>query len=136
LIVAPPSAHGSPWTRKFGAISTGFASGWMLIRGARRRRAVDRGFVLYDHVDWPSLLSAIDATGAEKILLTHGYTSIVTRWLREHGRDAEVVSTHYQGERDDSAEAKEIEAGAEVERSLDHDEPPEPRDESRKLGAP
>ena len=58
LIVAPPSAAGSTWLRRFGDVSTGFASGWMRIRGARRRRALDRGFVLSDHVDWPALLAA------------------------------------------------------------------------------
>ena len=86
LIVAPPSAHGTPWTRRFGPASTAFASGWMRIRGTRRRRSVDRGFVLSDHVDWPGLLAAIDATGAEGVWLTHGYTAVVARYLRERGR--------------------------------------------------
>ena len=103
LIVAPPSADGSPWTRKFGPTSSGFASGWMRIRGTRRRRSVDRGFVLSDHADWPGLLDAIRATRAERVLLTHGYTAVLTRWLREQGIAADVLATHYQGERDDSA---------------------------------
>ncbi|MGL5094595.1 MAG: ligase-associated DNA damage response exonuclease, partial [Planctomycetia bacterium] len=75
IVVAPPSANGSPWARKFGPASTAFASGWMQIRGSRRRRAVDRGFVLSDHADWPGLLTAIHETGAEKILVTHGYVA-------------------------------------------------------------
>lgn len=104
MILAPPSAHGTPWARKFGPSSSGFASGWMRIRGARRRRSVDRGFVLSDHADWKGLLGAIDATGAETVWLTHGYTAVLARWLREHGRDARTIATHYQGERDDSAE--------------------------------
>jgi putative mRNA 3-end processing factor len=112
LIVAPPSAHGTPWTRRFGPASTGFASGWMRIRGARRRRAVDRGFVLSDHVDWPGLLGAIDATGAEQVWLTHGYSAVVARWLRDRGLDARVVATHYEGERDDAAAVDETDAGA------------------------
>ena len=102
LIVAPPSSQGTPWLRRFGPISTGFASGWMRIRGARRRRSVDRGFVLSDHADWPGLLSAIDSTGAEQIWLTHGYTSVVARWLRDQGRDARTITTRYEGERDDA----------------------------------
>jgi putative mRNA 3-end processing factor len=102
LVIAPPSAQGTPWLRKFGAISSGFVSGWMQIRGARRRRTVDRGFVLSDHADWPSLLAAIDATGAEQIWLTHGYTAVLAHWLREHGRDAGVMVTRYEGERDDA----------------------------------
>jgi putative mRNA 3-end processing factor len=106
LIVAPPSAHGTPWTRRFGPASTAFASGWMRIRGARRRRSVDRGFVLSDHADWPGLLAAIEATGAEAVWLTHGYTAVVARHLRERGRDAQPVATRYEGERDDPAGAE------------------------------
>ncbi len=102
LILAPPSAHNSPWIRRFGAASTGLASGWMRIRGTRRRRAVDRGFVLSDHADWPGLLAAITATGAEQVWLTHGYTAVLARHLSEQGRDARVVTTGYAGE--DSSE--------------------------------
>ena len=120
LIVAPPSAQGSPWMRRFGATSTAFASGWMSIRGARRRRSVDRGFVLSDHVDWPGLLAALDATGAEQVWLTHGYTAVVARWLREQGRDARTLVTRYEGERDDAG--TEIAAEAESD-SLPFDGP-------------
>jgi len=98
LIVAPPSANGTPWLRRFGDIATGFASGWMQIRGARRRRAIDRGFVLSDHVDWPSLLAAVSSTGAERVWVTHRYSNIVARYLVEQGLRAEVVPTRFVGE--------------------------------------
>lgn len=98
LIVAPPSAAGSTWLRRFGAVSTAFASGWMTIRGARRRRALDRGFALSDHVDWPALLAAIDATGAERVQVTHGFREPVVRWLQEKGLRAESVASHWEGE--------------------------------------
>ena len=101
LIVAPPSAAGSTWLRRFGPVSTAFASGWMRIRGARRRRAVDRGFVLSDHVDWPSLLSAIAATEAGNVWVTHGYREPVVRWLREHGITAQAVASRWEGEPED-----------------------------------
>ncbi len=101
IVVAPPSTDGSTWARRFGAYSAAFASGWMLVRGARRRRSVDRGFVLSDHVDWPQLLSAIDATGAERVWVTHGFTGPVVRWLQEHGLDARAIATRFEGERDD-----------------------------------
>ena len=104
LIVAPPSANGTPWTRKFGPTSTGFASGWMRIRGPRRRRSVDRGFVLSDHADWPGLLLSIKATGAERVLLTHGYTAVLARWLAEQGLNASTLATRFEGERDDASE--------------------------------
>lgn len=108
LIIAPPSAHGTPWTRRFAPTSTAFASGWMRIRGTRRRRSVDRGFVLSDHADWPGLLGAIDATGAEIVWLTHGYTAVVARWLGERGREAHAVATRYESEseRDETPAAK------------------------------
>jgi putative mRNA 3-end processing factor len=99
LVIAPPSAGNSPaWLRKFGDHSLAFASGWMQIRGARRRRAIDRGFALSDHADWPGLLSTIHATGAEHIGVTHGYSSVLVRFLREQGLDAEVWPTRYEGE--------------------------------------
>ncbi len=101
LVVAPPSVHGTAWTRQFGPSSSAFASGWMRLRSTRRRSAVDRGFVLSDHVDWPGLLSAIDASEAETVWLTHGSTATVARWLSERGRDAHVLATRYQGEPDD-----------------------------------
>ena len=105
MVVAPPSVDGSAWARKFGAHSTAFASGWMLVRGARRRRNVDRGFTLSDHVDWPQLLQAIDATGAQRVLVTHGFTGPVVRWLREQGLSADALATRYEGERDDAPDA-------------------------------
>jgi putative mRNA 3-end processing factor len=98
FVVAPPSANGTPWLRRFGNIASGFASGWMQIRGARRRRAIDRGFVLSDHVDWDSLITTVKATGAERIWVTHGYSNIVARYLTENGWQAEVVPTVFKGE--------------------------------------
>ena len=103
IVIAPPHASGSPWTRRFGNQSAAFASGWMLVRGARRRRALDRGFALSDHVDWPSLLAAIAATEASEVWVTHGFTGPVVRWLTEHGVKARAVQTRFEGERDDEA---------------------------------
>jgi putative mRNA 3-end processing factor len=95
LVIAPPSAQATPWLQRFGEVSTAFASGWMRVRGQRRRRSVDRGFVLSDHVDWPSLLQVVAGTGAERVLVTHGYIAPVVRWLREHGTDAYGLDTHF-----------------------------------------
>lgn len=67
----------------------------MAIRGAKRRRAADRGFVLSDHADWNGLISAIDATGCESVYLTHGYTATFSRYLNEIGFDAHEVHTLY-----------------------------------------
>jgi putative mRNA 3-end processing factor len=102
IVLAPPSANGTPWLKSLGSISTSFASGWMQIRGARRRRAIDRGFVLSDHADFPGLCEAIEATGAEEIWATHGYTSVMVRWLTEHRKKARAIRTRYEGEIDES----------------------------------
>ncbi|WP_287027943.1 ligase-associated DNA damage response exonuclease [Pseudomonas sp. UBA6310] len=103
IVLAPPSAGGSTWMRRFGDYSDAFASGWMMLRGTRRRRGVDRGFVLSDHADWPGLLWAIEQTGAERVMVTHGSVAVLVRYLREQkGLDAQGFETEY-GEEDDSA---------------------------------
>jgi putative mRNA 3-end processing factor len=102
LIVAPPSAFGSPWMRRFGDASTAFASGWMRVRGNRRRRGFERGFVLSDHVDWPGLLRTIEETGARRVLATHGYSATLARYLRETGLAAEPLETWFEGEVEDT----------------------------------
>jgi len=98
LIIAPPSAHGSTWIRKIVPYETASASGWMAFRGARRRRAMDRGFVLSDHCDWQGLLDSIEATGASRVICTHGYSDIFSRYLRELGYEASIENTEYEGE--------------------------------------
>ena len=98
LVVAPPSAHGSMWLRRFGAHSTGFASGWMMVRGARRQKAVDRGFVLSDHADWTELQTAIRATEAETVFVTHGFIEELVRWLNETGMNAKPLKAQYTGD--------------------------------------
>jgi len=101
LVLAPPAALGAPWMRRFGTAATGMASGWMRLRGVRRRRGVDRGFVLSDHADWEGLNAAVAATGADRIFVTHGYVEPFRRWLSETGREAHVVSTSWaQGDPD------------------------------------
>jgi len=92
LILAPPSAAGSSWMRRFPHHVSGFASGWMRIRGNRRRRGYDRGFVLSDHADWPELLDTIDATGAGRIIIHHGRGDALLRHLQEQGHQAEMLS--------------------------------------------
>jgi putative mRNA 3-end processing factor len=107
LIIGPPSAQATTWTRKFGTPSTGFASGWMIVRGARRQRAVDRGFVLSDHADWPELNEAIRASGADTVYVTHGFMDEVVRWLKEQGVNAVRLKTHFLG--DDAPELSDEE---------------------------
>ena len=101
MVLCPPSAVASTWLRRFGDTSTAFASGWMQLRGARRRGGYDRGFVLSDHADWPGLMSAIGATGAQRVIVTHGSIPVMVRYLTEQGLQAEAFQTEYG---DDAAE--------------------------------
>jgi putative mRNA 3-end processing factor len=87
--------------RRFGPASTAFASGWMRVRGTRRRRGFDRGFVLSDHADWPDLLRTIADTGAGRVLTTHGYAGSLARYLTEQGLSAAPLATPFEGEMED-----------------------------------
>ncbi len=99
LVLAPPSAHRSPWMKRFKSVSTGFASGWMAVRGVRRGRSYEKGFVLSDHADWNSLLRTVDETKAERVLVTHGQSEILARYLREKkGLRAEPLATQFGDE--------------------------------------
>lgn len=106
ILLAPPSALNSAWIKKFFPFRIGYASGWMSLRGIRRRKGADRGFILSDHADWNSLQQAIKETGAEKIIVTHGFTSTFARWLSDQGYDAEEARTDY-GEEEIEAEHEE-----------------------------
>ncbi|MGI4848529.1 MAG: ligase-associated DNA damage response exonuclease [Janthinobacterium lividum] len=108
LIIAPPSAAGTPWMRRFGDYSDAFASGWMQLRGARRRRSVDRGFVLSDHADWPGLMWAIKQSGAQRVVVTHGQIGVMVRWLCQNGLDAGAFHTEYGSEDDEAAPAESL----------------------------
>lgn len=107
LILTTPGSVGQPWIKKFGAFSLGAASGWMALRGARRRRGADRGFVLSDHCDWPGLLEAIALTEAENIYVTHGYTAIFSKHLRGLGLNAVELETEYEGGQEELEAQKE-----------------------------
>jgi putative mRNA 3-end processing factor len=109
LILAPPSAAGTPWMRRFGDHATGFCSGWMRVRGDRRRRGYDRGFVISDHADWPALIETCVATKARRVLLTHGHSDALTRYLNEQGIEASALETPY-GVEDTPVETEAVQA--------------------------
>jgi putative mRNA 3-end processing factor len=98
LVIAPPSVLGSPWLKLFGESSVAVASGWMTVRGVRRRRAVEKGFVVSDHADFPGLLAAVEASRARRVLVTHGFADVMARLLRERGLDAAPLATRFTGE--------------------------------------
>jgi putative mRNA 3-end processing factor len=98
LVIAPPAALGTSWQKKFQPFEVGMASGWMKMRGPRRRRSVDRGFVLSDHADWQGLNKAIKATECERVIVTHGYTNIFSKWLNDQGLETQIEATEFEGE--------------------------------------
>ncbi len=103
LVVGPASGGDAPLLNRFGALSTAAVSGWMHVRGGRRWQQADRGFALSDHADWPGLISAIRATGAARVWVTHGSTGPMVRWLRENGWEADALATRFSGETPDAA---------------------------------
>jgi putative mRNA 3-end processing factor len=116
LVIAPPSVMGGSWLKIFGESAVAAASGWMLVRGVRRRRGLDRGFVVSDHADFPGLMTAIGASAASRVLVTHGFADPLARLLRERGLDAGVLPTRFVGEAAPDAPSAEddVEAAEEV----------------------
>lgn len=101
VVIAPPSAEDTPWMKRFSPYEVGVCSGWMQVRGNARRKNVDAGFPLSDHADWTGLLSAIKATGAEKVFVTHGFQATLSRYLNENGIAAAEVKTEYGNDEGD-----------------------------------
>ena len=97
LVIAPPGAACGAWVRALGGFRDALASGWMQLRGARRRQGLDRGFALSDHADWPGLLSAIAASGAQRVIVTHGQEAVMVRWLSQQGLQAGSFGTEFGG---------------------------------------
>jgi putative mRNA 3-end processing factor len=95
VVIAPSGAEESPWIKRFNPYAVGVCSGWMQVRGNFRRKNVDAGFALSDHADWKGLLSAIEATGAQKVFVTHGFQAALSRYLNERGIEAAEVKTEF-----------------------------------------
>jgi putative mRNA 3-end processing factor len=108
LVLAPLSARGTPWMKRLPRASVAFASGLMRVRGVRRQRAFDRGFVLSDHADWNALLSTIAETGATRVLVTHGWSDALARFLaEERGLETGTIRTAFEGETGELTEPDE-----------------------------
>jgi putative mRNA 3-end processing factor len=108
LVLAPLSARGTLWMKRLPNASVAFASGLMRVRGVRRQRAFDRGFVLSDHADWPALLATVAGTGASRVLVTHGWSDALARFLaEERGLETGTIRTAFEGETGELTEASE-----------------------------
>ena len=107
IVIAPPSADGSPWMKRFNPYAVGICSGWMQVRGNIRRRNADAGFALSDHADWNGLLETVKATGAQKVFVTHGFQAAFSRYLNENGIEAAEVKTEYGTEEEEAVENPE-----------------------------
>lgn len=113
LVITPGSALDTPWMSRMKPYRTAMASGWMQLRGWRRRGNIDKGFVLSDHADWNALLLAVKESGADRVIATHGYTDLFSQYLRSVGYDATAESTEFAGE-----------AGADVQEGTRSVDPP------------
>jgi putative mRNA 3-end processing factor len=110
-VLAPLSARGTPWMRRLPGASVSFASGLMRVRGVRRQRAFDRGFALSDHADWPALLATIEATGASRVLVTHGWSDALARYLSEtRGLETGIIRTQFEGEAGELTDSDDTQA--------------------------
>jgi putative mRNA 3-end processing factor len=108
VVIAPSSAEGTPWLKKFSPYAIGICSGWMQVRGNTRRKNADAGFALSDHADWNGLLTAVKETGAEKVFVTHGFQHAFSRYLNEQGIASEEVKTEYGGEEEETNSEPEL----------------------------
>lgn len=108
LVITPSSSIGTSWMRKFNPYELATLSGWMQIRGIKRRRNSGHGFVLSDHADWEGLNQAVASTGAERVFVTHGYTDVFSRWLEQQGLESGIVKTKFEGELLENQESKSV----------------------------
>lgn len=95
IVIVPPALIGSHMIKRIPNAAIALCSGWMQIRGHRRWQAVDAGFVVSDHADWNGLITAVKATDAEQVYVTHGYQETFSRYLNEIGISAAEVKTEY-----------------------------------------
>lgn len=107
VALAPPSALSGSWIRRFNNPMTIIASGWMALRGPRRRSTVDHALVLSDHVDWPGLLASVAGTGCEEVGLTHGFVGPCARWFEEQGLRSVIYRTRFSDGEVDRDQAPE-----------------------------
>jgi putative mRNA 3-end processing factor len=101
IFIAPSPIEQTNVAKLIGPYRAAACSGWMQVRGNRRRGSADKGFVLSDHADWNGLLSAVKDTGAEKVFVTHGFQSVFSRYLNENGIAADEVKTIYGEEEEE-----------------------------------
>ena len=105
LVIAPPAAHRSRGLSRLAKAQNGFVSGWMAVRGARRRRGYGRGFVMSDHADWSGLVRTVHESQAEQVYVTHGQSAVLSRYLQEvEGISAEPLEGAFEAERFDEEE--------------------------------
>lgn len=108
IVILPPALLGSKLLKKIPNAATAICSGWMQIRGNRRWKGVDAGFAVSDHADWNGLLSAVKATEAEKVYVTHGSQAVFSKYLNEIGIESQEVVTEYGTEDNEDAKDQQL----------------------------
>jgi putative mRNA 3-end processing factor len=80
VVLAPPSAFGGPWMRRFADPLVAFASGWMQVRARARQRGVELPLVISDHCDWDELTATLTELAPREVWVTHGREEALVRW--------------------------------------------------------
>jgi putative mRNA 3-end processing factor len=102
ITLAPPSATGDIWTRRFPDPVTAFASGWMRVRARARQGGIELPLVISDHADWDGLTATIAATGAGEIWVTHGQEDALVHWCKSRGLAARPLDLVGYGDEEES----------------------------------
>jgi len=92
IVIAPPSAIGDRWSRRFADPLPAFASGWMAVRARARQRQVELPLVISDHADWNELTQTIAEIAPSEVWITHGGEEALLRWSALNGIQARALS--------------------------------------------
>jgi putative mRNA 3-end processing factor len=93
LVIASPAIRKSPWLYQQPSYALAMVSGWIAMKKGPVQASLfgDSGFPLSDHADFEGLHKAVAATGATRVLVTHGYAEYFAKSLREKGLDADIL---------------------------------------------
>ncbi len=92
IVVAPPSAFTSTWSRRFADPISAFCSGWMRVRARARQRGVELPLILSDHCDWGELTRTLSELSPAEVWITHGREEALARWCELNGLSARALA--------------------------------------------
>ena len=92
IIICPPSALNTKWSRRLPNPITAMVSGWMRVRGRARQRNVELPLVISDHADWDELTDTIRELAPRETWITHGSEDGLLRWCQLHQVKARALT--------------------------------------------